>query len=81
MESNEAAVICQNYDIPFLAIRVLSNTCLNNEEFNPAAGEACQKFVLNVVKEYAASTLAENGAGLSPYLDGESAYKGMRRKY
>ena len=59
MESNEAAVICQNYDIPFLAIRVLSNTCLHNEEFNPAAGEACQKFVLNVVKEYAAGTLAE----------------------
>lgn len=52
MESNAAAQICTNYGIPFIAIRILSNAIENHEEYDPATGEACQKYVLNVAEEY-----------------------------
>ena len=52
MESNAVAQMCTNYGIPFIAIRVLSNTGIYGEEFNPATGEACQKYVLNVAEKY-----------------------------
>ena len=52
MESNAVAQICTNYGIPFIAIRILSNAVENHEEYDPATGEACQKYVLNVAEEY-----------------------------
>lgn len=52
MESNAVAQICTNYGIPFIAIRILSNTVMNGEDFDIATGEACQKYVLNVAEEY-----------------------------
>ena len=53
METHAAAHICKNYKVPFLGIRILSNTEIHNENFDPATGTACQQYVLEVVKSYA----------------------------
>lgn len=55
MEANAGAQMCANYGIPYISIRILSNTGIHGENFNPATGEACQKYVLNVAKEYMSS--------------------------
>ena len=34
METNAVAQICQTYDVPFLGIRILSNTGIYGENFN-----------------------------------------------
>ena len=52
MENYAAASICQDYGIPFLGIRILSNTALHNENFKPETGLTCQKFVLEFLREY-----------------------------
>lgn len=52
MEANAVAQICGNYGVPYISIRILSNTGIHGEDFNPATGEACQKYVLNVAEEY-----------------------------
>ncbi|MGL4537482.1 MAG: 5'-methylthioadenosine/S-adenosylhomocysteine nucleosidase, partial [Cetobacterium sp.] len=49
MESVAVAQIAKAYDIPFLAIRVLSNTEIHNEEFNPKTALWCQEFTVNVI--------------------------------
>lgn len=43
------------YGIPFIGLRVLSNTELHSESFNPEAGVISQEFTLMVVKAYYAS--------------------------
>lgn len=53
METHAAAHICKNYKVPFLGIRIISNTEIHNENFDPATGTACQQYVLEVVKSYA----------------------------
>lgn len=53
MEAHAAAHICRVYDVPFLGIRILSNTEIHGEDFNPATGTACQQYVLTVIKSYA----------------------------
>ena len=53
METHAAAYICRVYDVPFLGIRILSNTEIHGEDFNPATGTACQQYVLTVIKSYA----------------------------
>ena len=50
MEVHSAALICQQYHIPFLGIRVISNTEFQDEEFQPEAAKMCQQFVLDVVQ-------------------------------
>ncbi len=57
METDAAAQICKTYDVPFLGIRILSNTGIYGENFDPATGPACQAFVLDVVEQYIASYL------------------------
>ena len=52
METNAVAQICQTYDVPFLGIRILSNTGIYGENFNGETGPACQQYVLNVAKAY-----------------------------
>jgi len=47
MEVHSAALICRQYDVPFLGIRIISNTEFSDEEFQPETATACQKFVLN----------------------------------
>lgn len=53
METHAAAHICRIYDMPFLGIRILSNSEIHGEKFNPATGEVCQRYVLNVINSYA----------------------------
>lgn len=52
MEAASVAQIAKQFNVPFLAIRVLSNNITNNGAYDPKTGEACQEFVLNVVVEY-----------------------------
>lgn len=59
METDGAAQICQTYDVPFLGIRILSNTGIYGENFDPASGPACQAYVLEVVKAYIDSYLKD----------------------
>lgn len=60
METNAVAQICQTYDVPFLGIRILSNTGIYSEDFNPETGGACQEYVLNVARAYIDNTLMKN---------------------
>lgn len=57
MESNSVAQVCKTYDVPFLAIRILSNTGIYGENFNPETGAACQEYVLNVARNYIETVL------------------------
>lgn len=56
MESYAVANVCKNYNIPMLAIRVISNNLILGSgagepgEFDPKAKENCQHYVLDVVK-------------------------------
>ena len=50
MEAAASAQIAQCYDIPFLCIRILSNNEVHMETFDATTGEACQLFVLDVVR-------------------------------
>lgn len=53
MEAASSAQIAQQYGVPFIAIRVVSNNITNGGAYNPATGQACQDFVLQVVAQYA----------------------------
>ena len=53
METHSAALVCRNYKVPFLGIRILSNAELHGEDFDPSTGTACQQYVLSVIKAYA----------------------------
>lgn len=52
MEVASAALICHQYGIPFLGIRIISNTEFNDEDFQPETATVCQQFVLAVVQRY-----------------------------
>lgn len=56
MEGAAAAQICGHYGVPFLDVRVLSNSALHpGETFDPATGPACQRFALRVAGAYVAA--------------------------
>ncbi len=57
MESNSVAQICKTYDIPYLGIRILSNTGIYGEDFDPKTGSQCQTYTLNVAKQYIKTVL------------------------
>ncbi len=52
METNPAAQICQEYQVPFLGIRIISNTIFHQQPFTPDTGTACQEYVLAVARQY-----------------------------
>ena len=52
METASAAQIAGLFEIPFLGIRVVSNNITNGGSYDPATGEACQEYVVEVVKRY-----------------------------
>lgn len=52
MESASSAMISKAYDVPFLAIRILSNNKTNNGAYNPDTAAANQEYVYEVVQEY-----------------------------
>ena len=65
METDAVAQICQTYSVPFLGIRILSNTGIYGENFNAASGPACQDYVLSVAKEYIDSYLKSAPASVT----------------
>ncbi len=52
METFAAAKVCRVYGVPFLGVRIISNSVLTGEEFIPEIGHDCQKFVIEIVKNY-----------------------------
>ena len=52
METNAVAQICQNADIPFIGIRVLSDNVTNSREYVAESAKVAQDFVLLVVESY-----------------------------
>ena len=54
METASAAQIGGLLRIPVLGIRVVSNNIMNGDAYDTKTGEACQEFVLDVVKAYIA---------------------------
>ncbi len=52
METFAAAKVCRFYDVPFLGVRIISNSALTGEKFIPELGHDCQKFALEIVKNY-----------------------------
>lgn len=50
METAAVAQLCLSYGIPFLGIRILSNSIVNGEEYDESVAEVCQKFVISVVE-------------------------------
>src|SRR6185436_13367137 len=57
METASAAQIAGLFGVPFLGIRVLSNNITNGGTYDPRTGEACQDYVVEVVKAYIAQRL------------------------
>jgi adenosylhomocysteine nucleosidase len=54
METAPAAQIAGLAGIPFLGIRVLSNNITNGDAYDGKTAEACQRYVIEVIREYAA---------------------------
>lgn len=50
METSAAALVAQAYQIPFIGIRVLSNSELHNQEFAAESATDCQNFVIEYMK-------------------------------
>lgn len=52
MESAAVAQMAYNYSIPYLGIRVLSNTAVHDEDFDPQSAVDLQEYVVEIVKAY-----------------------------
>ena len=52
METFAVAKVCRVYGVPFLGVRIVSNSALTGEEFLPGLGHDCQAFVIEIVKNY-----------------------------
>jgi adenosylhomocysteine nucleosidase len=52
METAPAAQIARSFEVPFLGLRVLSNNITNGDAYDARTAEACQDYVLEVVKRY-----------------------------
>lgn len=50
METSAAALIAQAYKVPFIGIRVVSNTDLHRQEFDPKTAVSCQQFTITYLK-------------------------------
>lgn len=50
METSSAALVAQAYEVPFIGIRILSNTDQHKQDFDPVTAKHSQEFVLDVVK-------------------------------
>lgn len=56
METAAAAQVALASGVPFLGIRVLSNNITNDGVYSAASAAACQRFVLDVVREFLRGT-------------------------
>lgn len=53
MESAAVHQVAHIYDVPFLAVRIISNSEYHDQEFRPELGSDCAEFVVAVVKALA----------------------------
>lgn len=49
MESAAAAQLCYSYGVPFMGIRIISNSIVTGEEYDESVAEDCQRFVTDYV--------------------------------
>lgn len=52
MEAAAAAQICMAFGVPFLSVRVLSNSAVHDEPFDASVAAACQQFTLDAARRY-----------------------------
>lgn len=53
MEGDAVAQVCQSFDVPFLDVRIISNSILLNQDpWDLGTGPVCQEFVLALLREY-----------------------------
>lgn len=50
MESAAVAQICQSYGVPFIGIRIISNSVVNGEEFDESVALQGQKFIQSYIE-------------------------------
>ncbi len=50
MESLAVVNVANQFDIPVLSVRIISDSELQNEEFDISYGVTCQKYVLRIIK-------------------------------
>ena len=55
METASAAQVAAAFGVPLVGIRVLSDNITNASTYDPKTGQACQDFVVTVIKAYAAA--------------------------
>ncbi|WP_036642952.1 5'-methylthioadenosine/S-adenosylhomocysteine nucleosidase [Paenibacillus durus] len=69
METGSVAEVAKTFNVPFLGIRILSNSELYAEDFDPKSADYCSEFVIEVIKEI------ESGVAFSDklqvYADGK----------
>lgn len=51
METVAAAQVAKAYGIPFMGVRILSNTDVHNEDFNPETALWCQEYTVDLIKK------------------------------
>lgn len=51
METASAAQLCHCFDLPFLSIRMLSNTRVYDEDYDESVSETLQEYTLNVIRK------------------------------
>lgn len=51
MESAAMAQLCVSYGVPFIGIRIISNSIVNGEDYDESVGMDIQKFVIAYVEE------------------------------
>ncbi|UJF18516.1 5'-methylthioadenosine/S-adenosylhomocysteine nucleosidase [Vibrio sp. SS-MA-C1-2] len=52
METSSAALVAEAYQVPFIGIRILSNTDLHQQDFDPKTAETSQKYTIKFVKAW-----------------------------
>ena len=50
METSSAALVAQAYQVPFVGIRILSNTDQHKQDFEPQTAVDCQLYTIDVIK-------------------------------
>lgn len=51
METVAAAQVAKAFNVPFMGVRILSNTDIHNEDFNPETAIWCQEYTVDLIKK------------------------------
>ncbi|BCG59077.1 5'-methylthioadenosine/S-adenosylhomocysteine nucleosidase [Paenibacillus sp. URB8-2] len=69
METASVAEVAKTFKVPFLGIRVLSNSELYGEDFAPVSSDYCSEFVIEVIKKIESGVTFSDK--LQVYADGK----------